>query len=145
MGCGRVRVLVPAAGCGTCTEFTYGNRERHVGAAMNINNLTVSTIVAEMATLLALGGGTVQAATLCVNPRGTGTCFSSIQAAVDAAHDGDTIKVAPGTYAEQVMIDGKSVTIRGAGNGTIIRPSAPATLTSIYTYPAAGVFWPSAI
>ncbi len=112
---------------------------------MNIYNLTVSTIVAAMATLLALGGGTVQAATLCVNPRGTGTCFSSIQAAVDAAHDGDTIKVAPGTYAEQVMIDGKSVTIRGAGNGTIIRPSAPATLRSIYTYPAAGVFWPSAI
>ena len=32
--------------------------------------------------------------------------FATIQAAVDAANDGDTILVAAGTYVEQVVVDG---------------------------------------
>src|SRR5438034_7527730 len=36
----------------------------------------------------------VSANTLCVNPAGSGGCFSSIQAAVNAANPGDTINVA---------------------------------------------------
>ncbi|WP_456877060.1 right-handed parallel beta-helix repeat-containing protein [Geodermatophilus sp. SYSU D00710] len=39
----------------------------------------------------------------------------SIQDAVDAADSGDTIRLAPGTYAEAVCIEGKGLTIRGAG------------------------------
>ena len=68
--------------------------------------------------------------------------FATIQAAIDDAEtiDGNTIQVAAGTYDEQVVIDGKDLTLQGAGDTTIIRPSAPATLTSTYTYPD-GTFW----
>ncbi|MGB0123065.1 MAG: right-handed parallel beta-helix repeat-containing protein [Silvibacterium sp.] len=48
--------------------------------------------------------GLASAATLCVNPGGTSGCKSTISAAVAAAAAGDTIKVAPGTYKEQVTI-----------------------------------------
>ena len=52
-------------------------------------------------TLLLLGmaglGNTVaQAAGICVHPAGAGNCFTSIQAAVDAANDGDRIASAQG-------------------------------------------------
>ena len=39
----------------------------------------------------------------------------SIQAAIDAASDGDTIVVKPGTYCEDVVVDVDSLTILGAG------------------------------
>ena len=61
-------------------------------------------------------------ATLCVGASG---CFATIQAAVDAAHDGDTITVAPGTYAGGITID-VSVDVRGAGAGaTTIQGGGP--------------------
>ncbi|MGY1697131.1 MULTISPECIES: right-handed parallel beta-helix repeat-containing protein [unclassified Geodermatophilus] len=44
----------------------------------------------------------------------------SIQAAVDQARSGDTIRIAPGTYTEAVCIDGKGLTIRGAGRDQTI-------------------------
>ncbi len=66
--------------------------------------------------------------------------FLTIQHAVNSAGTGDTIHVAAGTYDEQVVIDNKNLTLLGAGDTTIIRPSAPTTLTSLYTYPA-GTFW----
>lgn len=60
---------------------------------------------------------------LCVGS-GSG-CFTSLQAAVDAAHDGDTITIAPGTYTGGVTID-VSVDVRGAGAGaTTIRGGGP--------------------
>ena len=46
----------------------------------------------------------ISAATLCVNPGGTNGCYASIVAAVAAAAANDTIRVAPGTYAEYVVI-----------------------------------------
>ncbi len=59
------------------------------------------------------------AADLCVGS-GPG-CFSTLQAAVSAAHDGDTISIAPGRYAGGVTID-VSMKIVGAGAGsTVIR------------------------
>jgi hypothetical protein len=59
------------------------------------------------------------AANLCVG--GAPGCFSTLQAAVSAAHDGGTITIAPGRYAGGVMID-VSVKIVGAGAGsTVIR------------------------
>ena len=48
-----------------------------------------------------------------------------MQAALDAAHDGDTIVIAPGTYAGGVTVD-MSVAIVGAGAGsTIIKGGGP--------------------
>jgi parallel beta-helix repeat protein len=54
--------------------------------------------------------------------------FQTIQAAVDAAHNSDVIKVDAGTYVEQVTIKNKVLTIQGTGNDTHI--VAPATLTA---------------
>jgi hypothetical protein len=61
----------------------------------------------------------VEGATLCVNPGGTGGCFSSIQAAVDAAANRDVIDIAAGSYVEGVNIVGFSrLTLQGAGAGS---------------------------
>jgi len=62
----------------------------------------------------------VVAATLCVNPSGTSGCFSKIAAAVAAANVHDIIKVASGTYKEDVII-GKPLSLVGANsNNTVI-------------------------
>lgn len=73
-----------------------------------------------------VGGAAVSSAraatTLCVGGNG---CYQTLQGAFDAAHDGDTIKIAPGTFAGGVTVDA-SVTIAGAGAGkTIIRGGGP--------------------
>lgn len=59
------------------------------------------------------------AATLCVNPGGTGGCFSTIGAAVAAAAKNDTIEVAAGVYKEDVVID-KPLSLVGAGRSDTI-------------------------
>ena len=64
-------------------------------------------------------GNLLFAATLCVNPGGTGGCFSTINSAVVAASPNDTVKVAAGTYAEDVVI-GKALSLVGAGRGVTI-------------------------
>jgi Right handed beta helix region len=64
-------------------------------------------------------GNLLFAATLCVNPGGTGGCFSMISAAVAAASPNDTVKVAAGTYAEDVVI-GKAISLVGASRSTTI-------------------------
>jgi hypothetical protein len=64
---------------------------------------------------VAVGGSSVagaQARTLCV---GTAPgCLPTLQAALDASHDGDVIRLGPGTFAGGVTIT-TSVTLRGAG------------------------------
>jgi hypothetical protein len=63
------------------------------------------------------------AATRCVGSKPG--CFATVQAAVDGAQDGDTIAIAPGTYAGGVRV-GVSVAIVGAGAGsTIIKGGGP--------------------
>jgi hypothetical protein len=58
------------------------------------------------------------AASLCVGS-GPG-CYSTIQGALNAAHDGDVIHIGPGTFPGGVTID-KSLSLVGAGpNATII-------------------------
>jgi hypothetical protein len=66
------------------------------------------------------------AANTCVGP-GPG-CFSTLQAAIDAAHDRDTIHIAPGTFAGGVTIE-KSVRLVGAGAGSTIIRGGDSVLT----------------
>jgi nitrous oxidase accessory protein len=62
------------------------------------------------------------AATLCVGPHGG--CFAQIQPAVTAAHDGDTITVAPGTYVGGITID-KSIKLQGTSAEPTISGGGP--------------------
>lgn len=57
------------------------------------------------------------------------TTYGTIQAAINAAIDGDVIQVAAGTYTEQLIIDNKDITIQGAGLGTTTI-KAPASLAA---------------
>jgi hypothetical protein len=81
-----------------------------------------------VALTIAVGGASAAtsaagAKSICVGSRPG--CLSTIQAAVNAASDGDTIMIAPGTYAGGVTID-VSVTIEGAGaHNTIINGGGP--------------------
>ena len=70
---------------------------------------------------MALAAEPAHATSLCV---GGGGCYPTLRAAVDAAHDGDTITIGAGTFAGGVTIT-KSVHLQGAGAAaTIIRGGA---------------------
>jgi parallel beta helix pectate lyase-like protein len=59
--------------------------------------------------------------------------YAAIQAAVDAAQEGDTVRVAPGTYTEHLLIQGKAITLAGAGaNQTIIDAQGTGRHVTIY-------------
>lgn len=64
-----------------------------------------------------------QTSNLCVNPRGRGGCFASIQAAVDAAVDGDQIIIRPGKYKEQVTIIDKDLSLIGRDGAVVQAPA----------------------
>lgn len=68
-------------------------------------------------------------ATLTVSPQGP---FTGVQAAIDAAREGDVVRVAPGVYREHLVIDKPLVLIGepgaiidGGGEGTILTVRAP--------------------
>jgi hypothetical protein len=68
--------------------------------------------------------------TVCVGQRAG--CYASLQPAFDAAGDGDTIRVDPGTYAGGVALD-KSVTIVGSGaTRTIISGGGPVLTIGVF-------------
>ena len=72
---------------------------------------------------------------------GGGSQYATIQQAVDAAQSGDTILVAAGTYAEQVVVDptqgqgADGISIVGIGSPIV---GAPASLVSTGTSPSSG-------
>jgi fibronectin-binding autotransporter adhesin len=71
---------------------------------------------------LSVAAAPALAADLCVGGPG---CFATIQAAVDAAQDGDTIEIGPGTFAGGLTIL-KSVKLAGVAAGaTIIEGGGP--------------------
>ena len=99
---------------------------------------TVFVMAVSIAMLMGTGGASASAAS-----SGGSHCavlkvpwqYPTIQQAINAAHPCDTIRVAPGTYVEQLTID-KSISIVGAGTGATIIQS-PATLSA----DAFGTFW----
>jgi parallel beta-helix repeat protein len=88
------------------------------------------------AALFALGTGgafwgtpqsQLHAATLCVNPGGTGGCYAKIGDAVAAAKKNDTVQVASGVYKEDVVIS-KPLSLVGTGqSSTVINARGLAT------------------
>src|SRR5581483_5338506 len=64
--------------------------------------------------------GLASAKTLCVNHSGNGGCYSTINAAVAHAAPHDTIRVAHGTYAEDVMINKSLALIAEDRDRTVI-------------------------
>ncbi|OGO23634.1 MAG: hypothetical protein A2144_01375 [Chloroflexi bacterium RBG_16_50_9] len=61
--------------------------------------------------------------------------YSAIQRyAVNKAEAGDLVQVLPGIYDEQVVIT-KNLTLCGAGDATIIKPSSSAVLSQLMTVP----------
>jgi len=71
--------------------------------------------------LLFLTTSVCHAASVCVNPGGTGGCLASIQDAVTAVAPRGRIDVAAGTYGESVIIPvGARIQIYGAGAGLTI-------------------------
>lgn len=71
-----------------------------------------------LAALVPLLATSAPAATLCVNVGGTGGCFSEIQAAVDAAANGDTITIDAGTFDGADIPDRRKLTLAGAGSAS---------------------------
>lgn len=64
----------------------------------------------------------------CVNPTGAFGCFTSIQAAVNAASPGETVLVAPGSYFETVDIGTAGLKLLGTGlipGQVILDPDTP--------------------
>jgi Right handed beta helix region len=87
-----------------------------------MRHVSRSIVVGVMATgCLAAGAASAGAATINVFPG------HSIQAAVDAAHRGDTIVVRSGVYRGSVQIKKNQLTLKGAGDGrggTVIKPKS---------------------
>ena len=90
---------------------------------MKFRTMLVATLVCLVC--IACFGGASAAKTLVVDATKV-ACptagYTSIQAAVNAASAGDTIRICPGVYVEQVSID-KSLTLR-AESGAILMPSS---------------------
>jgi len=67
---------------------------------------------------------------LCVGSKPA--CYTTIQAAVDAAHDGDTVSIASGRFAGGITVD-VSISIVGAGAGaTIIKGGGPVLTIGVF-------------
>src|SRR5512139_2019609 len=68
----------------------------------------------------------------------------SVQAAIDAAADGDVVELPPGLYVGAVSIDrsitlrGRGATLDGAGRGTVVRVDEPGAVVEELTVRGSG-------
>lgn len=65
--------------------------------------------------VLLLAATASSASAECVNPTGANGCHTTIQAAVDAADEGERIDIAPGVYVENVYVGKAGLTLAGPG------------------------------
>lgn len=61
--------------------------------------------------------------------------YTSIQAAVNAAVDGDRVLLAPGIYNEQVTIDNKSITISSSGGPSVTKIDRQGSSGTVFYVP----------
>lgn len=138
---------LPAAGCGAVPRcliavhirfkvggaqaFPDGEKGGHVRHLLSGRVRVGAFVAVVVGFAIALAGASAarsaaRGSSLCVASKPG--CYSTIQAAVNAAHDGDTIRIAPGSYAGGVQIN-LSVNLVGAGApATIIRGGGPVIL-----------------
>lgn len=82
----------------------------------------VSAAIVSIVVLTGIGlimAPAADAATLTVSNPGGGGMYSSIQAAINAAQNGDTVSVSAGTYVEQIFLS-KYLTLIGAGRDSTV-------------------------
>jgi uncharacterized repeat protein (TIGR01451 family) len=99
----------------------------------------VSSLVLGFTLITALTGvffypRVVAGASLCVNPGGTGGCYTKIQDAIDNASNGDVVLVAAGTYTEHITMT-NGVSIHGEGWNTIINGNYSSPQPTVYVQP----------
>jgi hypothetical protein len=96
----------------------------------------VTVLLAATVSCVLGGVASARATAICVGGPG---CFATIQAAVDAAHDGDTIRIGRGSYGGGVTI-GVSIALVGSGAGaTIVRGGGPVLTIGTPTAPRPNV------
>ena len=86
----------------------------------------VAVLAAGVLLLLAAGARPARAATVCVDPGGSGGCFDTLQAAIDASGNGDVIDIQAGTYASPDLLvpSSRRIAIRGAGAASTVIAAA---------------------
>lgn len=65
--------------------------------------------------------------------------YPTMQLAINAAAGGDTILVAPGTYAESILIDGKDLTILSSGGPIVTTIDGSALPMSVVIFQSSGL------
>jgi predicted outer membrane repeat protein len=93
-------------------------------------SITITSIASLAFTLLAAASASAKPANFCVNPGGTGGCFSSIQDAVDATgKSGSLINVAFGAYFDNVTVPKIKLTINADPDTAIFGNTTDPILT----------------
>jgi serine protease len=94
---------------------------------------------AGLGTLLAAGAllAIAPAAVLAASTLNVPAAYPTIQSAIAAATDGDTVLVAPGTYPERIDFVGKDITVQSSGGRavTIIDGGAAGVVVKMVTDP----------
>lgn len=100
---------------------------RRLGSSARRHRVALAALAATFATALAAGASFVAPAAASAHVHHTFTVDpgDSVQAAVDKAAPGDTVKLEEGTYHQQINVTTDDITIAGEGpNKTVIKPPA---------------------